>query len=135
MGTYLFIVLHVPSWSLLSCGDYCSPSVLISLKIWVHAGGSESLHGETGSHATWSECSSFKEKNSSYDHALLWIKSQLYEALIIHKIHWIMIISNLQLLGLFHQLVHFGKMTITWILRIPSSNTWSYLSNSCVFLK
>ena len=61
MGTYLFIILHAPSWSLLPCGDYCSPSVLISLQIWVHARGSKSLHGETGSHATRSECSSFKE--------------------------------------------------------------------------
>ena len=61
MGTYLFIVLHAPSWYLLPCGYYCSPSILISLKIWVHAGGSKSLHGETRSHATRSECSSFKE--------------------------------------------------------------------------
>ena len=61
LGTYLFIVLHAPSWSLLPCGDYFSPSVLISLQIWVNAGGSESLHGETGSHATQSECSSFKQ--------------------------------------------------------------------------
>ena len=134
MGTYLFIVLHSPSRSLFPCGDYCSPSVLVSLQIWVHAGGSKSLHGETGSHATWSECSSFKE-TSSNDHPLLWMISQLYEDLIIHKIQWIMIISNLQLLGLFHQLVHFEKTAITRIMRISSSTTWSYLSHSCVFLK
>ena len=63
------------------------------------------------------------KKNSSNDHPLLWIISQLYEALIIHKIQWIMIISNLQLLELFHQLVQFEKTTITRILRISSSNT------------
>ena len=62
MGTYLFIVFHAPPWSLLPCRDYCSPLVLVSLQIWLHAGGSESIHGETGSHPTWSECSSFKEK-------------------------------------------------------------------------
>ena len=28
----------------------------------MHAGGSKSLHGETGSHATQIECSCFKEK-------------------------------------------------------------------------
>ena len=61
MGTYPFIALHAPSWSLLPYGDYYSPSVLISLQIWVHAGGSKSMHGETGSHATQSECSYFKE--------------------------------------------------------------------------
>ena len=75
------------------------------------------------------------KKTSSNDHPLLWMISQLYEALIIHKIHWVMIISNLQLLELFYQLVHFEKTTITRILRISSSNTWSYLSNSSVFLK
>ena len=62
LGTYLFIVLHALSWSMLPCGNRCSPSILISLQIWVHAGGSKSLHGETRSHATWSECSSFKQK-------------------------------------------------------------------------
>ena len=78
MDTYLFIVLHAPSWSLIPCGDYYSPLVLISLQIWVHARGSKSLHGETGSHAIWSECSSFKEKlfqwSSSYldDISTLW---------------------------------------------------------------
>ena len=61
MGTYIFIFLHAPSWSLLPCGHYCSPSVFISLQIWVHARGSKSLHGETRSHATRSECYSFKE--------------------------------------------------------------------------
>ena len=78
MGTYLFIVLHSPSWSLFPCGDYCSPSVLVSLQIWVHARGSKFLHGETGSHATRSECSSFKENffqwsSSSLDYiSTLW---------------------------------------------------------------
>ena len=62
MGTYICIVLHPPSWSLLPCWDYRSPLVLVSLQIWVHARGSKSLHGKTRSHATWSECSSFKEK-------------------------------------------------------------------------
>ena len=38
-------------------------------------------------------------KNSSNDHPLIWMIYQLYEILLIHKIHWIMIISNLQLLG------------------------------------
>ena len=41
LGTYIFIVLHVPSWSFIPCGDYCSPLVLIYLKIWVHVGGSK----------------------------------------------------------------------------------------------
>ena len=119
---------------MLPCEDYWSPSFLISLQIWVLAGGSESLHGETGSHATQSKCSSSR-KNSSNDHPLLWMRSQLYEALIIHKIHWIMIISKPQILGLFHQFFHFGKTTIRWTLRNSYSNTWSYLSNSCVFFK
>ena len=61
LGTYLFIFLHDPSWSLLPYGYYCSPSVLISLKIWMHARGKKYLHGETGSHATWSEFFSSKE--------------------------------------------------------------------------
>ena len=68
-----FIVLHAPSLSLLPCGDYCCPLGLISLQIWVHARGSESLHGETGSHATRSECSSFKEK------LFQWSSSYFYE--------------------------------------------------------
>ena len=130
----MFIVLHDPSWSLIRWGYYWSPLVLFSLKIWVHTGGRESLHGETRSHATRSEFSS-STKSSSNDHHLLWMIYQLYEALIIHKIQWIMIISNLQLLGLFHQLVHFGKMAITWILRISSSNIWLYLSKCCGFFK
>ena len=134
MGTYLFIVFHAPSWYMLPCEDYWSPLILISLKIWVHARGSESLHGETWSHATQSECSSSK-KTYFNDNPLLCMRSQLYVAFIIQKIHWIMIISNLHLLGLFHWFVHFGKTTITRILRISSSNTWSYLSHSCIFLK
>ena len=71
MGTYLFIVLHAPSWSFLPCGDYCSPSVLISLQIWVRARGSKSLHGETRSHANQRECSSFKEKFFQFAYSCL----------------------------------------------------------------
>ena len=75
------------------------------------------------------------KKTSSNDRPLLWMIYQLYEVVIIHKIHWIMIISNLQLLELFHRLVHSGETTITQIPIISSSNTWLYLSNSYVFLK
>ena len=134
MGTYLFIVLHAPSWSLLPCGDSFSPLVLVSLQISVHARGSESMHGETRSHATRSECSSSR-KTSFNDHHLLSIRTQLYEALIIHKIHWIMIISKSHILGLLHQFVHFGKTFIIQILRISSSKTWSYISNGWEFYK
>ena len=109
MGNYLFIVLYAPSWSLLPFGDYCSPSVLISLQIWVHARGSESLHGETGSHATLSEC--FSSKKTSFDdhHPLLYLSYQLYEALVIHNIHWILLILKPQIPGLFHQFIQFWK--------------------------
>ena len=78
MGTYIFIVLHAPSWSVLPCGDYCSPSFLISLQIWVHARGFKSLHWRN-----WIPCNPkqmffFKEKffqrssSSSDEISTLW---------------------------------------------------------------
>ena len=82
-------------------------------------------HGELGEQflmLTQRKCSS-SNKTSPNDHPIIHMKYQIYEALIIQKIHLIVIITKPRILGLFNQFIHFGKTVITQILRISSSDT------------